>query len=530
MNRRLLINMRFTEIIFPKITLGLSIALVLLVGGMAIAETADDLFIQGIKAYENGEYQISIDKLGQALPLLKGERERLEALKTMAFAYMAFPKRESARQQFCNILQIDPTFTLDPIMTPPKILAVFQEAKEECILHGGIKVRANTKSQKAIHGAKTYLNGRLIGETPLQKEGILPGEYEIEVRKDGFQPFRSKVTIEAMVVLEMTVALVRMEVPTITSVSHDATGPLLLRDRIEVTLIGDSGKTATFDIGKVKADLPMEEISPGRYVGLYRIDKNDRFQELSVVGHLQGQDGGRASLKAERPITTSRLSRPQILFERGKVSLEQEEYELAIDSLTKALYEDPKFIEAHILLAKAYGKKKGAYLESVKYLKKAIEIDSGHLEAHSLLAKIYIENRRYESAKPVVERVLEIAPTNALAHGYMGEIFYHQGKYKEAVETLRKSLLLGQEEPSIYFLLGKTFERLGRGTDAVLEFETAVELSPTTYQYRDALATCYKTLGQEMAAIRHLEKCLEMIDLTEFERKQVKRKLAELRR
>jgi hypothetical protein len=33
-----------------------------------------------------------------------------------------------------------------------------------------------------------------------------------------------------------------------------------------------------------------------------------------------------------------------------------------------------------------------------------------------------------------------------------------------------------------------------------------------------------------MAAIRHLEKCLEMIDLTEFEQKKVRRKLTELRR
>jgi tetratricopeptide (TPR) repeat protein len=52
--------------------------------------------------------------------------------------------------------------------------------------------------------------------------------------------------------------------------------------------------------------------------------------------------------------------------------MEQGEYDLAIDSLSKALYEDPNFVDAYILLAKAYSMKKGAYLESVKYLKKAI--------------------------------------------------------------------------------------------------------------------------------------------------------------
>jgi len=84
-----------------------------------------DYFLQGRKAYENGEYQLCIDKLSKAIPLLKGNEERIDALRTMAFAYMAFPKQEEARQQFCNILRLDPAFELDPIMTPPKVLAVF---------------------------------------------------------------------------------------------------------------------------------------------------------------------------------------------------------------------------------------------------------------------------------------------------------------------------------------------------------------------------------------------------------------------
>ena len=93
-----------------------------------------DFFSQGMQAYENGEYQLCIDKLSQAIPLLKGDRERIDAFKTMALAYMAFPKKRQARQQFCNILALDPSFELDPIMTHPKILTVFQEARGKCLL------------------------------------------------------------------------------------------------------------------------------------------------------------------------------------------------------------------------------------------------------------------------------------------------------------------------------------------------------------------------------------------------------------
>ncbi|MCK5551541.1 MAG: hypothetical protein KAJ09_00260, partial [Deltaproteobacteria bacterium] len=93
-----------------------------------------DFFSQGMRAYEDGEYQLCIDKLSKAIPLLKGDRERIDALKTMAF-----PKKRQARQQFCNILTVDPTFELDPIMTPPKILAVFQEARGKCLLSRGFR-------------------------------------------------------------------------------------------------------------------------------------------------------------------------------------------------------------------------------------------------------------------------------------------------------------------------------------------------------------------------------------------------------
>jgi tetratricopeptide (TPR) repeat protein len=507
-----------------------STALILSIGGVARAESGDGLLSRGVKAYEDGEYQRSIDTLSKALPLLKGDGKRIEAFKTMAFAYMAFPKKKEARQQFCEILRIDPTFTLDPVMTSPKILAVFREAREKCLPFGGIQVQAVSEDRKAIPGAKVYLNGEFIGETPLRKKELMPGEYELSVHKDGFQTFKARVFIEERVISEVKGSLSRVTIPTITSIQHDVTSPLLAGDRIKVTLSGDSGKEATFDLGDIKQNVPMKEVSPGRYVGVYRVSEKDRFSNLMVVGHLKDQHGVRASLRAERSLSVSPLSRSQVLFRQGKAHMEREEYDLAIDSLSKALYEDPNFVDAHILLARAYRKKKGAYLESVKYLKKAVELDEDNLEAYNLLAEIYAENRKYEDALPVVRRILEISPYSSVAHGHMGEILYSKGRYGEAILTLRKSLQLGPKNPRIYFLLGKVFERLERLTDAVLEYETAVELSPATFEYREALATTYRMLGQEMSAIRQWEKCLDLSELTEVERKKVKQRLSELKR
>lgn len=518
------------KVIYLKIGLVVSVALILFSGEVARGDSGDDLFSQGMKAYENGDFQGSIDKLSKAVHLLQGDRERIDALKTIAFAYMAFLKKEEARQQFCNILELDPTFQLDPIMTPPKILAVFGEAKKRCLRYGGIEVQAISGNREILSGAQVYLNGELIGETPLRRKDILPGEYELKVHKDGFRPFAARVFIEERILLEVKGTLIRVKIPTIKFVGHDVTAPLVASDTIEVILIGDSGNTAVFDLGDVKKNLPMEEISPGRYVGIYRVGENDQFSDLAIIGYLEDKHGIRASAEAEGRISTSLLSRSQLLFRRGKASMERGEYDLAIDSLSKALYEDPNFVDAHILLAKAYNEKKGAYLESVKYLKNAIELEADNLEALSLLAKIYIENAKYGDALPVVKKILVIAPNSGFAHAYMGEILFSERKYGGAIDALRKSLHLDQGNARVYFLLGKVFERLDRLADAVFEYETAVEISPTTYEYRNALAIVYKTLEQEMSAFRQWEKCLELGDLTELERKNVKRSLSELRR
>ena len=518
------------EVIFLRVGIVVSMALILLLPVMAGAGTGHDLFSQGMKAYENGEYQLAIDKLSKAIPSLQEDKKRIEAFKTMAFAYMAFPRKEEARQQFCNILKVEPGFELDPIMTPPKILAVFQEAKQKCLPFGGVEVRATAEDHGTIPGADVYLNGELMGKTPLLRRDILPGHYELEVRKDGFRSFKSRISVEERVIREVKSTLTKVRMPTINSIGHNVTAPLLTGDRIQVTLRGDPDMMATFDLGDVKKGLPMKEVSTGRYVGIYRVGETDRFSKLAIVGYLEDRDGARSSMKVQGPVSTSTLSRSEIHFQRGKASMERGEYDLAIDSLSKALYEDPKFVYAHILLAKAYSKKKGAYLESVKYLKNALELDADNLEALTLLAKIYIENGKHDDARPVVRKILGIDPDSGFAYGYMGEILYSKGRYGVAIEALRKSLRLDYGNPRVYFLLGKAFERCDRLADAVLEYETAVELSPTTYQYRDALAGCYRALEQEVSAYRQWEKCLELGDLTELERRQVKRRLSELRR
>ncbi|MEO0100815.1 MAG: hypothetical protein ABIK84_00240 [candidate division WOR-3 bacterium] len=81
--------------------------------------------------YQIGDYE-RVLKEGEVIltqELKKGER--VEVLKTMAFAAVALGDEEKGKDYFLSLLQISPNFFLDPIKTSPKILRVFQIAREE---------------------------------------------------------------------------------------------------------------------------------------------------------------------------------------------------------------------------------------------------------------------------------------------------------------------------------------------------------------------------------------------------------------
>ena len=106
--------------------------LLLVWAGMAFAQNAPGALVaSGIKLYKAGEYQRSLEVLREALS--SGEQlsleERVEAYKYSAFDQVALGDPAGARESFRQSLLLSPSLTLDPTFVPPKIIAVFEEAR-----------------------------------------------------------------------------------------------------------------------------------------------------------------------------------------------------------------------------------------------------------------------------------------------------------------------------------------------------------------------------------------------------------------
>ncbi|MFH0803171.1 MAG: stalk domain-containing protein [bacterium] len=84
--------------------------------------------------------------------------------------------------------------------------------------------------------------------------------------------------------------------PNIVSVSHNASGALQPGNVIVVTLVGDPGCKATFDIAGIGINIPMTETSQGLYTGSFKIpDTAGNILNASVFGTLSRN--GRESMR-----------------------------------------------------------------------------------------------------------------------------------------------------------------------------------------------------------------------------------------
>ena len=84
-----------------------------------------------------------------------------------------------------------------------------------------------------------------------------------------------------------------VSIPRIISVEANIRGNDRLRsnDLIYVSMQGDPGLNAYFDIGSFKTGIAMKEVSPGLYTGSYRVKKGDRIGSSLILASLTSKAG-----------------------------------------------------------------------------------------------------------------------------------------------------------------------------------------------------------------------------------------------
>lgn len=100
----------------------------------------------------------------------------------------------------------------------------------------------------------------------------------------------------------------------IKSISHNATAPLMDSEKLIVEMEGSPGGKAVFSMPNIADNVPMKEVSRGKYKGEYRVKELDYTAEQFVSVSLNMPDGTTETVKSKEPVSIfAQLFRVKIL-------------------------------------------------------------------------------------------------------------------------------------------------------------------------------------------------------------------------
>lgn len=169
--------------------------------------------------------------------------------------------------------------------------------------------------------------------------------------------------------------------------------------------------------------------------------------------------------------------REDICFLLGIVHAQLGEYDLAIQSLDRALQLNVGNADACLAMGAAY-QKKGLYDEAVNYYQKALGIDPDFAEAYENIGDIFLAKKQFDEAVTCYKNAIQYFPHSAEIHSSLGSIFREKRQFDLATFHYRTALQFKPDCAEAYRNLGIIFHEQRRFDEAIRYYRKALEFSP----------------------------------------------------
>jgi Tfp pilus assembly protein PilF len=241
----------------------------------------------------------------------------------------------------------------------------------------------------------------------------------------------------------------------------------------------------------------------------------------------------RARMLAEQYVQAHPKALPGWLL-LARTEIAQGQYELAYQSLQKALDLDPASMDAlyylervstilsqlefrrlietapqsmraHQLMAESY--LAGHHVaEAEKEYQAALQVDPASVEILNALGELMRSQFRFDEALVYYGRATRLAPRNYTSAYGMGACYLFKQDTRHAVESFRRALAIDGSSAAAHLALGDALLRDGQASAAIPELKTAARLVPDMRQAYALLARAYEKLGQRREAEEALQK------------------------
>ena len=185
------------------------------------------------------------------------------------------------------------------------------------------------------------------------------------------------------------------------------------------------------------------------------------------------------------PLLTQQPDNAIVCFWMGMLQKDQNKTQEAIKYLKKATDLDPKYYNAHIMLAQIYAQ--AGNTTALNYYNKAVAIDSTKTEALYGKAMFLQQNNNTKQAIAAYQKLIEQDPQNQDAFYNLGYIYYNQNDYKKAKEHFELATKMNPVFAKAYYMRGQCSEKLGEKDNAKADYNKAITFDPELKIAEEAL-------------------------------------------
>jgi len=121
---------------------------------------------------------------------------------------------------------------------------------------------------------------------------------------------------------------------------------------------------------------------------------------------------------------------------------------------------------------------KGDLLEARKAVQSALILDENNIEALRREGYLYLEDREYDEARKVYEKILSLDPNDDIAHDSLANTLHKLGEDEAALHHHQKAIELDAEYAPHYFNYANTLYDMKRFDEALVNYKKAYELDP----------------------------------------------------
>jgi protein O-mannosyl-transferase len=207
---------------------------------------------------------------------------------------------------------------------------------------------------------------------------------------------------------------------------------------------------------------------------------------------------------------------PFAYLNRGIAYAKENQYDKAIEDISKAIQLDTNYTKAYYNNAKAYYNRGNLYMNERKFemalkdFDKSIELNPEYTQAYYNRGNIYADMQDYDKALADYSKAIELNPEGAKAYINRGYVSGIKKEYESATKDIDKAIELNPNDAEAYYNRGILFMNMEKYDRAIEAFDKAIDLNPNDAEAYLNRGYVYSLAKRYNEAISNFSKAIEL--------------------